>query len=425
MQNMADNHRDEKTIKTSNKFFYLISLIGFFGIFSTTISKTPVLPLLVKNGLGGSDATLGLISFFSPLAGMLFSFPIGVLLDRLGFKKLMRASAFFFCAAPLGYLFISNPWWLIPLRFFHGFATAILGPAAAAAISRIYFADKGKKLGLYSSATLIGRTIAPTIGGFVIALAAAQGLAPLLTYKTVYLIAFCASLPILFFIPSLDYPNSKSNNQNNGRLKFNDFNAGLKYFFGNKILFSTGLVEMTIYFAYGIVETFLPVYMQNNGFRAGTIGLIFSLQVIILAFFKPIFGHLSDIVDKRLQIIIGLTFTAVAIYLIIYRPNIWFIVIGSIIFGLGMAIATSATSVYAADIAQTDKLGGVMGALSSIMDVGQSFGPLIAGGIATAMASVSAGFMAIPILCLLTGIFFVAANFLHYSFKTISAIKIL
>jgi len=344
---------------------------------------------------------------------MLFSFPIGILLDRLGFKKLMRASAFFFCAAPLGYLFISNPWWLIPLRFFHGFATAILGPAAAAAISRIYFTNKGEKLGLYSSMTLIGRTIAPTIGGFAIAMAASQGLAPLLTYKTVYLIAFCASLPILFFIPALDCSDVKSNNKNNTKLKINDFSAGLKYFFGNKILFSTGLVEMTIYFAYGIVETFLPVYMQKNGFAAGTIGLIFSLQVIVLALFKPVFGHLSDIVDKRLQIIIGIALTAAAIYLIIWRPHIWFIMLGSVVFGLGMAIATSATSVYAADIAQANKLGGVMGALSSIMDAGQSFGPLIAGGIITAMSSVSAGFMAIPILCLLTGVFFITANFLR------------
>jgi len=64
MQNMFDNHAAKETITISNKFFYLISLIGFFGIFSTTISKTPVLPLLVKNGLGGSDAILGLISFF-------------------------------------------------------------------------------------------------------------------------------------------------------------------------------------------------------------------------------------------------------------------------------------------------------------------------------------------------------------------------
>jgi len=149
----------------------------------------------------------------------------------------MRASAFFFCAAPLGYLFISNPWWLIPLRFFHGFATAILGPAAAAAISRIYFTNKGEKLGLYSSMTLIGRTIAPTIGGFAIAMAASQGLAPLLTYKTVYLIAFCASLPILFFIPALDCSDVKSNNKNNTKLKINDFGAGLKYFLAIKFFF--------------------------------------------------------------------------------------------------------------------------------------------------------------------------------------------
>ena len=46
--------------KTSGILFYLSS-IGFFGIFTTTISKNPVLPFLVKS-LGASDQILGLIA---------------------------------------------------------------------------------------------------------------------------------------------------------------------------------------------------------------------------------------------------------------------------------------------------------------------------------------------------------------------------
>jgi DHA1 family multidrug resistance protein-like MFS transporter len=39
----------------------VLSLAGFFGIFSTTMSKSPVLPLFVKS-LSGSDAVIGLIA---------------------------------------------------------------------------------------------------------------------------------------------------------------------------------------------------------------------------------------------------------------------------------------------------------------------------------------------------------------------------
>jgi len=44
-------------------------LLGFFAIFSTTISKNPVLPLF-SQALGAGDAVIGLIAAVSPLAGV-------------------------------------------------------------------------------------------------------------------------------------------------------------------------------------------------------------------------------------------------------------------------------------------------------------------------------------------------------------------
>jgi DHA1 family multidrug resistance protein-like MFS transporter len=106
-----------------------LSLAGFFGIFSTTMSKSPVLPLFVKS-LSGSETVIGLIAAVSPFAGVLFSFPVGMLADRWGKKRLLTAAAGVLLAAPLLYLLVQNPFWLIPIRFFHGIATAILVPVA-------------------------------------------------------------------------------------------------------------------------------------------------------------------------------------------------------------------------------------------------------------------------------------------------------
>lgn len=55
---------------------YGLFLIGFFAIFSTTISKNPVLPLF-SQALGAGDAVIGLIAAVSPLAGILLSFRWG------------------------------------------------------------------------------------------------------------------------------------------------------------------------------------------------------------------------------------------------------------------------------------------------------------------------------------------------------------
>ena len=143
---------------------YSIFLLGFFAIFSTTISKNPVLPLF-SQALGAGDAVIGLIAAVSPMAGILFSFPVGVLSDHIGRRRLLIVSGAIFISAPLLYLFIYDPFWLIPVRFFHGMATAILGPVVSAMIAERFPERKGEMLGQYSSATLIGRTLAPLVGG--------------------------------------------------------------------------------------------------------------------------------------------------------------------------------------------------------------------------------------------------------------------
>ena len=104
-----------------------LSFIGFFAIFSTTMSKSPVLPLFVKS-LSGTDTVIGLIAAISPLAGIFFSFPVGLLADRMGKKRLLIVASIVFILAPPLYLLVHNAFWLIPIRFFHGIATAILGP---------------------------------------------------------------------------------------------------------------------------------------------------------------------------------------------------------------------------------------------------------------------------------------------------------
>jgi MFS family permease len=190
-----ENNPDKSLANKSALISWYLSLIGFFGIFSTTISKNPVLPLFVK-GLGASASLLGIIAAASPLAGMLLSFPIGFLADKIGRRRLLLIAALIFISAPLLYLCVTNPLWLIPIRFFHGLATAIMGPVASALIIGFYSKSKGEKLGLYSSATLFGRTLAPLLGGFLINLLAyRQGL---FNYHAVYLTAFISSLPVLF-----------------------------------------------------------------------------------------------------------------------------------------------------------------------------------------------------------------------------------
>jgi MFS family permease len=371
--------------KDSNTIFYL-SMIGFFGIFSTTISKNPVLPYLTKS-LGADDQLLGLISAVSPFAGIVFSFPVGILADKVGKRQMLIVSALVFLAAPLLYISVTNALFLIPIRFFHGIATAILGPVASAIIASTYSTNKGEKLGMYSSVTLIGRTIAPLAGGFVIALFASRG--DIFSFKAVYILAFIMSIPVVI----LAFKVSTGDTIKKQRLGLNEFFESLVGVVRSKSLFAIALVDLSAYFSFGIFETFTPGYLKNIGYSPKFVGLLFSIQVLSIALTKPLFGKLADRVDKRIQIAAGLAVIGLAITSFTFVSSFAVITGASLLMGLGMSIATVATSAYVADVAKRENLGASMGALGSIMDIGHSMGPLVAGMIISA-TTVQGGFLA-------------------------------
>lgn len=382
-----------------NLIFYL-SIIGFFGIFSTTMAKNPVLPLFVK-GMGGSSDILGLISAISPLAGILFSFPIGVMSDRIGRRKILLLSGSVFLSAPLLYLMVSDPWLLIPVRFFHGLATAILGPVASATIAEAYGKNKGEKLGTYSSTTLIGRTIAPIVGGAIITFFLQKG--GLFPYKAVYVATFIASIPA--FVCCFFIKDAEVTQETGKKATREEFRESISYFWGDGRLVATALVDMATYFAFGAFETYLPVYLSDHGFSPGFIGLTFSLQILSIALTKPLFGKLADRVDKRFQIATGLAVLGLAMLALTFFLNEIFVVAISLLFGLGMSFSTVATSAYTGDIADRTKLGASMGALSSVMDIGHSSGPLITGLVITHF-SIQTGFITSFALCTAVAILF-------------------
>ncbi len=374
------------SLTPARRSMYILSLIGFFAIFSTTLSKNPVLPLF-SQALGAGDAVIGLVAAVSPLAGILFSFPVGVLSDHLGRRRLLIASGIVFVSAPLLYLLIFDPLWLIPVRFFHGTATAILGPVIAAMIAEKFPENTGEMLGQYSSATLIGRSLAPLAGGAIISFFVFYpGLIP---YRLVYLAAAVVAVPVLVLI-------LMERRETPGPLQvlpFSAFRKSFVLFFANRRLRATASVDMATYFAFGAFETFLPLVLLSRGLGAYEAGILFAAQTLIIALTKPFFGRIADRIDKRLQILAGLFILGSSVAAIPFASSFPVFLLVSALLALGMSLSTVATSAYTADIAQKEQMGASMGALSSIMDIGHSAGPLVT-GIIIAGSGYGAGFLA-------------------------------
>jgi len=163
------------------------------------------------------------------------------------------------------------------------------------------------------------------------------------------------------------------------------FRESFVTFFSHAGLRATALVDMATYFAFGAFETFLPLVLASQGITAFQTGIIFAVQVLIIAGTKPFFGKLADRFDKRIQIAAGLIILGCSVAAIPLVSSFTLFLLVSAILGLGMSLSTVATSAYVADIAQKEQIGASMGALSSTMDVGHAAGPLITGIIITAV----------------------------------------
>lgn len=359
--------------------FALLCAAGFLALFSSTISKNPSLPLLVDH-LGGSEATIGLVAAASAFSGILFSLPAGLLSDRLGQKRLLIVAGGVFATAPFMYLVASDIWQLGCVRFYHGLATAIFGPVAMAMVADLYQESKGSRLGWFSTATLLGRFLAPASGGIILTVAATAGG---LSFTWLYLL--CGLSGVLALIAIITLPSTQTVLVNTKQESWSDqWRRSLRTLKANRIIMSTCAVDAALLFCYGIFETFLPLLVIAKGMAVWQAGFCISSQVITIAATKPLLGQLSDRKGRPPQILAGIGLAVICMIFLGTANTFWQLLIVSTLLGLSISVVTSASAAHIADQAERGGYGSAMGALGSIMDMGHTAGPIAGGFMALA-----------------------------------------
>jgi len=387
-----------KKVSIDLRMIFMIGCCGALAIFSSTISKSPILPIFAKS-LGADGAQIGWIASASTIPGILVSYIAGDLADRFGYKKILIGSLLIFASAPFFYLLVHNPLELGTVRFYHGFATAAFGPVAMATIAAFSKKNMGQNLSLYSSATLVGRALAPTVGGTAYQFGG---------YVSVYLIAGIAGLLALlvavwfFHKPGGDENKEAAKTEKDETVKvpfFKKLGGVLSY----RPLLLVGLLEACSYFAYGAFEMIFPLYAKQLGMSTAEIGLLLGIQLVGMVLFKPLFGRASDRFGRLPMMVTGLLACTLAFFLLAVLKSTYAIVPLILIYGLGFALITASTSALAADVARVGQLGASLGVLSTLMDVGQTFGPPAIGAVSDAY-SYSAGISVLGIVFLIAAV---------------------
>jgi MFS family permease len=244
---------------------------------------------------------------------------------------MILAGALLFALLPFNYLMASTLTWLIVARFFHGAATAIMGPVAAAALSDVAPADRrGQWLAVYAGVQGAGQALGPVLGGVLIA---ATG------FDAVFMTSGMLGLAAL-----------------------------------------GSVAQASMFVLSGALNAFLPLFaLDALGLSAREIGVVLGIQTVATVAARPLVGRWSDSTGRRGLVVGGLFLCSASVALVSMAAGFASLLMAIVCYGLGVAITSSAASAYITDVSPRARYGAAHGVFGTIYDVGDAAGPLVTG----------------------------------------------
>lgn len=395
------------TKNASNSVFWTICVMGLFAILSSTMSKNPVLKPFALSLETPKGFWTGFVGSASTIPGILISLPAASLSDVLGRKKFLLIAGLVFASAPFLYVFITFWWQLVLVRFYHGFATAIFVPVAEASIAELFTTKRGERISFFSSATYVGRVIAPILGGYILTVTNKNFHVLYLAVGVAGITAFIMALAFLAERKKQTTSIQQTNVKEAFRLMFRGWREVAK----NHGILIISFVQACQYYTFGTVEYFMAGYLPEIvDFDLFSTGVITASFIAIPIFVKPYMGRISDKIGRRTPIIAGLIASALPLLVIPFVTNFVAFFLLSVAYGLGFAAVTASTPALASELVSKERIGASMGFLGMIMDVGQTIGPIIGGLIVATSLQYAGLFPSLTFVLLFSCVIFILSG---------------
>lgn len=315
------------------------------------------------------------------LAAAMFLVPFGRIADIRGRKRIFTygiltyaISSFLSAIAPSAIL-------LICFRILQGIGGAMIFGTGIAILTSVYpVGERGKVLGINVAAVYLGLSLGPFLGGFLTQHLGWRSIFFLNVPLSLVIIAFtlwklkgewaeakgekfdfAGSVIYAVMLPAMMYGFSLLPALSGiwlivlgvlGLLAFVkwELNAESPVFdidlFRNNTVFAfSNLAALINYGATFAVGFLLSLYLQyTKGLSPQHAGTILVSQPAVMALFSPLAGRLSDRVEPRIVASVGMSFTAVGLFLFTFlgkNTGLGFVIISLIMVGFGLALFSS------------------------------------------------------------------------------------
>ncbi len=372
--------------------------------------RLPVVPLFARS-LGAGTVQVGIInSAFLLMAGVL-SLPLGMVSDRFGRKLLATLGALILSATSYLLCFSKTPTQMVWIYLLFGVGLAAFGPTMMAIVADSSpLTHLGRTYGWYTTALYTSMTIGPAIGGYV---AQSQGfLSVFLVSGTVILLALSG---VLFFLPGASLIPSPIRKRRDGK--------SARELLKNRPLLGCWLATLGGCFGLGMFMTFLPLHARNMRLSLGQIGLLFAVQGLANTLSRIPFGHLSDRVARRKDLVVaGSVVLSGSVAAFGISRNAGQFVLFSILFGIGMSLAFTSAGALIAEVVPTESRGLAMGGYNTCIYLGMMLSSAIMGGVIQRVGFEHGFFIAGMLDLLLVAFFYLLTK--YSSVSDVTAVRV-
>lgn len=328
----------------------VVCFLQFVGAYM----RIPIVPLFARRE-GATTAQVGVIVGLFMLVAAASAIPIGRASDRWGRKALILSGI-----ALGGLTSLLLPATHTPGQMMLLYAVAGLGVSAFTPSVISYAGDVGKReemgrvYGWITTAQYGGMTLGPAVGGLA---ANAWG------YRPTFL-ASAAMLAVAFGTAGLGLP-SLPRTLPAGPSRAERRRA-LREVFTSRTILGCWLSTFCVTFTWGVPLSFFPLYAQDVGHSAGSIGAFFAIQACCNALARVPVGRLSDRLGIRLPFIVaGMLGFALGTVLLVSTRRWGLLALTSALAGLSQGVGMVAMGAALGEATTPANRGLAMGGLGT------------------------------------------------------------
>jgi MFS family permease len=350
--------------------FVIVVTSGLFYFFALAM-LTPVIPHYVEDDMGHGSVAVGVAVGAFAFGAVIVRTVMGKLGDIIGRRVLIIGGALVVAVSTLFYGAIHELWWLVFMRIVTGFGEAAFFVGAATMITDLSPPQRrGEAVSYWSVAVYGGLSFGPALGEFL------RGNDRYMLCWTVSgLLALTAAVLGLF---TREVPR--------------DTHAPRSTHLFHRAAVGPGFVLFLGLIPLAGFSAFMPLYTDDDlGIGSGAIFILYG--VLILAV-RIVGARIPDNMGGKKAGSLATAFAAVGIAIVALWASIPGLIVGTIVFAIGMSLMYPALLLLALTGVSDADRASVVGTFSSFFDASQGVGAFICGAVVAAVGTDRGAFAA-------------------------------